>query len=73
MNELKKQSSRHIFRPYATERPDGTFSGHVSHTMEGQPDIPERIHDTGIAGTEAEALDEAHAFIARYIDEHPDE
>ena len=72
MNELSSRALRHVFRPYATERPDGTFSGHVSHTVEGRPDIAERIHDTGVAGTEMEALDEAHAFIARYVDEHPD-
>ncbi|GGI53323.1 hypothetical protein [Oxalicibacterium solurbis] len=73
MNDQRQKSLRHVFRAYATERPDGTFSGHVSHTVEGRPDIVERIHDTGVVGTEVEALDEAHAFIARYIDEHPGE
>jgi hypothetical protein len=61
---------RHIFKAYARRLPDGTFSGHVSHTVENRPDIAEKIHDIGIAGTEQEALDEAHAFVARYVAEH---
>ena len=61
---------RHIFKAYATRLPDGTFSGHVSHTVENRPDIAEKIHDVGVAGTEQEALDEAHAFVAKYVSEH---
>jgi hypothetical protein len=66
-------SPRHVFKAYTTHQPDGTFSAHVLHTIEGRPDIKEKIHDIGIAGTEQEALDEAHAFVARYVAEHPDE
>ena len=62
--------SRHIFKAYTTKRRDGMFSAHVLHTVEGRPDIEEKIHDIGIAGTEHEALDEAHAFIAKYVGEH---
>jgi len=61
---------RHIFKAYTTRLSDGTFSGHVLHTVENRPDIPEKVHDVGIAGTEQEALDEAHAFVARYVSEH---
>jgi hypothetical protein len=58
---------RHIFRAYTRHRPDGTFSAHVSHTVENRPDIVEKIHDVGVAGTEQEAIDEAHAFVAKYV------
>lgn len=34
--------------------------------------MAERIYDAGIVGTECEALDEAHAFIARYVADHPE-
>jgi hypothetical protein len=61
---------RHIFKAYANKLPDGTFSSHVSHSVEGRPDIAERIHDVCIVGTEQEALDEAHAFVAKYVAEH---
>lgn len=61
---------RHIFKAYTTKRPDGTFSAHVLHTVEGRPDIAEKIHNIGVAGTEQEALDEAHAFIAKYVSGH---
>lgn len=72
MSEFLPQPLRHIFRAYTSKRGDGTFSSHVSHTIEGRPEIPERIYDVGITGTEHEALDEAHAFIARYVAEHPE-
>lgn len=61
---------RHIFKAYTKRLADGTFSGHVSHTLENRPDVAEEIHDVGVAGTEQEALDEAHAFVARYVSEH---
>jgi hypothetical protein len=61
---------RHIFRAYTRHRPDGTFSAHVSHTVENRPDIAEKIHDIGVAGTEQEAIDEAHAFVAKYVADH---
>jgi hypothetical protein len=71
MSELS--SPRHIFKAYTTHRPDGTFSAHVVHTIEGRSDVAEKVHDIGIAGTEQEALDEAHAFVARYVSEHADD
>ncbi len=72
MSEFHPEPLRHIFRPYVTRHANGTFSSHVSHTVQGHADIAEQIHDVGIAGTEGEALDEAHAFIARYVAEHPE-
>lgn len=64
------KSLRHVFKAYANKLADGTFSSHVSHTVEGRPDITEQIHDVCVAGTEQEALDEAHAFVAKYVAEH---
>jgi hypothetical protein len=61
---------QHIFKAYATQLPNGMFSAHVSHKVENRPNVVEKIHDVGIAGTEREALDEAHAFIARYVSDH---
>lgn len=72
MSEFSTQPLRHIFKAYATQLKDGTYSGHVSHAIEGQPEIAEKIYDTGIVGTQHEALDEAHAFIARYVADHPE-
>lgn len=72
MSEFSPEPLRHVFKAYATERKDGSFVGHVSHVIEGAPDTAEKIYDTGTAGTEHEALDEAHAFIARYVADHPE-
>lgn len=72
MSEFSSGSLRHVFKAYATRQKDGTFSGHVSHAIEGVRNTSERIYDTGVVGTEREALDEAHAFIARYVASHPE-
>jgi hypothetical protein len=72
MNEFSPEPLRHVFKAYATENEDGSFVGHVSHLIEGVPDTAEKIYDTGTAGTEQEALDEAHAYIAKYVAEHPE-
>ncbi|MFC7299756.1 hypothetical protein [Herminiimonas aquatilis] len=72
MREFSPKPPRHMFKAYATRLEDGTFSGHVSHSLESDPTAAERIYDTGIVGTEREALDEAHAFIARYVADHPE-
>ncbi len=72
MREFSPKPRRHVFRAYATRLKDGTFSGHVSHSLEGEPTEVEKIYNTGIVGTEREALDEAHAFIARYVADHPE-
>ncbi len=72
MSEFFPEPQRHVFKAYATKLKDGTFSGHVSHSIEGTSAVAEKIYDTGIVGTEREALDEAHAFIARYVADHPE-
>lgn len=72
MSEFLPEPLRHIFKACVRRRPDGTFSSHVSHTIEDKPDIAEQIYDIAVAGTEHEALDEAHAFVARYVAEHPE-
>ncbi len=72
MSEFSPEALRHVFKAYATKLKDGTFSAHVSHSIEGEPGMAARIYDTGIVGTEREALDEAHAFIARYVADHPE-
>lgn len=72
MSEFSPEPQRHVFKAYATQLKDGMFSGHVSHSIEGESDAAEKIYDTGIVGTEHEALDEAHAFIARYVADHPE-
>ena len=72
MSEFSPEPQRHVFKAYATKLKDGTFSGHVSHAIEGEPSASEKIYDTGTVGTEREALDEAHAFIARYVADHPE-
>ena len=72
MSEFSPERLRHVFKAYASKLKDGTFSGHVSHSIEREPGTAERIYDTGIVGTEREALDEAHAFIARYVAAHPE-
>lgn len=72
MSEFLPEPQRHVFKAYATQLKDGTFSGHVSHSIEGEPATAEKIYDTGTVGTEREALDEAHAFIARYVADHPE-
>ncbi|MES2071111.1 MAG: hypothetical protein V4488_12235 [Pseudomonadota bacterium] len=63
------QEQRNIFSIYATRQADGRFVGHVRHQLEGQPDS-DRVYDTGISDTENEALEEAHAYAAKYIAEH---
>lgn len=72
MSEFSPETPRHVFKAYVTELKDGTFSGHVSHAIEGGASSAQRIYDTGTVGTEREALDEAHAFIARYVADHPE-
>lgn len=72
MSEFSPESLRHVFKAYVTKRKDGTYSGHVSHTIEGVRNAAEKIYDTGTVGTEREALEEAHAFIARYVADHPE-
>ncbi|WP_394780283.1 hypothetical protein [Undibacterium sp.] len=63
------QDRRNIFSVYATRQADGTYTGHVRHQIEGSPD-KENIYDAGTSGTEKEALEEAHAFAAKYISDH---
>lgn len=72
MSEFLREPRRHVFKAYTTKLKDGTFSGHVSHAIEGESGGVKRIYDTGTVGTEREALDEAHAFIARYVADHPE-
>jgi len=72
MSEFLPEAQRHVFKAYASSLKDGTFSGHVSHSIQGESAEAERIYDTGIVGTEREALDEAHAFIAKYVADHPE-
>jgi hypothetical protein len=70
MNKFIPPERVNIFSIFARKLPDGTFSGHVSHKIEGAPSEKEKIYDAGISGTEREALEEAHAFASRYIAEH---
>jgi len=72
MSEFSPEPQRHVFKAYANQLKDGTFSGHVSHLIEGESASAEKIYDTSTVGTEREALDEAHAFIARYVADHPE-
>ncbi len=72
MNEFSPEPKRHVFKAYATELKDGTFSGHVFHSIEGESVGEELIFDTGTVSAEREALDEVHAFIARYVADHPE-
>lgn len=70
MNKFIPPERVNIFSIFARKLPDGTFSGHVSHKIEGAPAEKDKIYDVGISGTEREALEEAHAFASRYIAEH---
>lgn len=72
MSRFSAEPRRHVFKAYATKLKDGTFSGHVSDSIEGEHGSVKKIYDTGIVGTEREALDEAHAFIVRYVAAHPE-
>ena len=58
-----------IFSIYASRQADGTYLGHVRHQIEGQPEL-ERVYESGTSSTEKEALEEAHAYAAKYIAEH---
>jgi hypothetical protein len=70
MNKFIPPERVNIFSIYARKLPDGNFSGHVSHKIEGAPAEKEKIYNAGVSGTEKEALEEAHAFASRYIAEH---
>lgn len=70
MNKFIPPERVNIFSIFTRKLPDGTFSGHVSHKIEGAPAEKEKIYNAGISGTEKEALEEAHAFASRYIAEH---
>ena len=70
MKKFIPQERVNIFSIFARKLPDGTFSGHVSHKIEGASAEKEKIYDVCISGTEKEALEEAHAYASRYISEH---
>ncbi|GGC69551.1 hypothetical protein [Undibacterium terreum] len=63
------QNRTNIFSIYASRQADGTYLGHVRHQIEGRPEM-DRVYDSGVSGTEKEALEEAHAYAAKYIAEH---
>ncbi len=63
------QDRRNIFSIFATRQTDGRYTGHVRHQIEGQPD-KDSIYDAGHFSTEKEALEEAHAYAAKYIAGH---
>ena len=70
MNEFSPESPHHVFKAYANSLKDGRFPSHVSHVIQGESAGAERIDEAGIVGTEREFLDEAHAFIAKYVADH---
>jgi hypothetical protein len=70
MNKFIPPERVNKFSIFAKRLPDGTYSGHVSHKIEGSSVEKEKIYDVCISGTEKEALEEAHAYASRYISEH---
>lgn len=70
MNKFIPADRVNVFSVFARKLPDGTFSGYVSHKIEGAPADSELLYDTGVSGTEREALEEAHAYASKYIAEH---
>jgi hypothetical protein len=70
MNKFISPERVNVFSVFARKLPDGTYSGHVSHKIEGASHEKEKIYDVCISGTEREALEEAHAYASRYIAEH---
>ncbi len=70
MNKFIPGDRVNVFSIFARKLPDGTFSGHVSHKIEGAPADTELVYDAGVSGTEKEALEEAHAYASKYIAEH---
>jgi hypothetical protein len=70
MNKFISPERINVFSVFARKLPDGSYSGHVSHKIQGAAADHEKIYDVCVAGTEKEALEEAHAYASRYIAEH---
>jgi hypothetical protein len=70
MNKFIPADRVNVFSIFARKLPNGTYSGHVSHKIEGAPADTEKIYNVGVSSTEKEALEEAHAYASKYIAEH---